>query len=73
MSVFSATARGDLVALSKEVQARERAIRTKAKRLVGGSNQPKGQKKTEDKSENQEGDNSPQRDEYRDTFGARED
>jgi hypothetical protein len=36
-SVFSATARGDLVALDKEVRAREQAIRRKAKRLLSGS------------------------------------
>jgi hypothetical protein len=37
LSVFGATARGDLVALEKEVRAREQSIRRKAKRLLSAS------------------------------------
>jgi hypothetical protein len=70
VSVFSATARGDLVALSKEVQARERSIRAKAKRLVGGQ---KTVQQTQTKSEGQDDEDSPQKDYNRNTFGPPDD
>lgn len=44
-SVFSATARGDLVALEREVRAREQSIRRKSKRLLSSSNKGLGERR----------------------------
>ena len=66
-SVFSATARGDLAALDKEVRAREQSIRRKAKRLLSGSKQLKAAAAKENLNLQNMDLGSPER---RNTFGG---
>jgi len=65
--VFSASARGDLAALDKEVRAREQSIRRKAKRLLSGSRQLKAQAAKENHNLENMAQHSPER---RNTFGG---